>query len=80
MNNLHRRLDRLEHQAGVNRKRVTVILPDFDDDIPESPWHVKLNAGMCVEALYVPFTPEEIQQIKQQYAGFETYADFQREI
>jgi hypothetical protein len=77
MSNLNRRLDRLEQQAGVNRKRVTVLMPDFED-IPESPWHVKLNAGMCVEAFYVPFTPEEIQQIKQQYAVFETYADFQR--
>lgn len=69
MSNFHRRLDRLEQQAGANRKRVTMIrlMMEEEADDPESPWHIKLNERMCANAFYVPFTPEEIEQIKQQF-------------
>lgn len=71
MNQLERRLERLEQRMGLKRERRFIyIMPNLEEEEDqETPYKVKISRDRWAHALAGgPFTAEEIRGLKEEYA------------
>jgi len=76
MNNLRRwqqRIERLEKRIGTRVGPQAIYLtPNLEaegDDSEETPWSVKIAPGVWGAAFGAPFTAEQIDQLRKEYAA-----------
>ena len=72
MNNLRRRIDRLEDKVGVKpESRITLITNVCNrEDQSESPYEIEFVPGLWAHAVRGgPFSEEEIRGLREKYAG-----------
>jgi hypothetical protein len=65
MNNLERRIERLEETLGVKPGSRLILVTNVNS---ESPWQVEFLPGLYALA-YGPLTSEEIQKLREEHSG-----------
>ena len=71
MNNLGRRIGRLEEKLGPNREPRVIVITINPDDLPEDRYTAKISSnGQWAFAIRGgPFTDEEIRELKGNAKG-----------
>ena len=68
MNNLGRRIDRLEEKLRINREPRVIVITINPDDLPEDPYLAKISSSEWAFAIRGgPFTSEEIRELRENY-------------
>jgi len=74
MNNLRRwqqRIERLEKRIGTRvGPQLIYLTPNLKpegDDAEETPWSVKIAAGVWAKAFGAPFSSEDIERLRREY-------------
>ena len=69
MNNLERRIERLEERVGTKPASHEILITNVDfSDGHEDPYTVKLFSGLWAHAIGGgPFTSEEIHKLREEY-------------
>jgi hypothetical protein len=70
MGSFEQRLMQLEQQMGTQpRPRLIYITPNLEEDeSEETPYSVKISSELWAEAFGGPFTKEEIDKLREEYA------------
>jgi hypothetical protein len=70
MNNLERRIERLEEKLGVKPRPRDIIITNVNFlDGDESPCEVEFLPGLYALAYGGPLTSEEIQKLREEHSG-----------
>jgi hypothetical protein len=69
MSNLQRRIRHLETKLAVNEGAQHIVITNVPtEDWVESPSLVKISSELWAEAIGRPFTTEQINKLRKQYA------------
>jgi hypothetical protein len=70
MSRFEQRLTRLEQRMGTNPgPRLIYLTPNLEgDESEETPYSVKISSKLWAEAFGGPFTKEEIDKLREEYA------------
>jgi hypothetical protein len=71
VNNLGRRIERLEEKLGKNREPRVIVITINPDDLPENRYTAKISSGgqWAFAIRGGPFTDEEIRELKENAKG-----------
>jgi hypothetical protein len=77
MNNLERRIERLEEKLlAKHGPRLIYIHPNLGEGEEETPYQVKVSSELWAYAMGGgPFTEEEIRQLREEYAKDDLVSD-----